>query len=76
MNVQEHTMCKTTHFARKMGGQNFHEFNAVLTSRDYIQPLWSEISVLLSLVSELECILVGKFCIFSTKMAVVEKVSL
>ena len=24
------------HFARKMGGQNFHKFNAVLTSRDYI----------------------------------------
>ena len=63
-------MCKTTHFARKMGGKNFHEFNAVLTSRDYIQPLWSEISVLLPLNFELESILVGKFCIFSTKMAV------
>ena len=69
-------MCKTAHFARKMGGQNFHKFNAVLTSRDYIQPLWSEISVLLPLDFELECFLVGKFCIFSTKMADFEKVLL
>ena len=30
------TMCKIAHFARQMGGQNFHKFNAVLTSRDYI----------------------------------------
>ena len=70
------TVCKTAHFARKMGGQNFHKFNAVLTSRDYIQPLWSEISALLHLDFELESILLGKFCIFSTKMAVFEKVSL
>ena len=69
-------MCKSIHFARKMGGQNFHKFNAVLTSKDYIYPLWSEISVLLPLDFELECILVGKFCILSTEMAVVEKVPL
>ena len=30
------TMCKIAHFARKMGGQNFNKFNAVLTSGDYI----------------------------------------
>ena len=35
-NYNECTMCKITHFARKMGGQNFHKFNAVITSRDYI----------------------------------------
>ena len=23
------TMCKIAHFARQMGGQNFHKFNAV-----------------------------------------------
>ena len=33
---ERYTMCKIAHFARKMGGQNFHKFNAVLTSRDYI----------------------------------------
>ena len=69
-------MCKTAHFARKMGGQNFHKFNAVLTSRDYIQPLWSEISVLLPLDFELECFLVGKFYICSNKMTDFEKVLL
>ena len=31
-----YTMCKIAHFARKMGGQNFNRFNAVLTSGDYI----------------------------------------
>ena len=69
-------MCKIALFVRKMGVQNFHKFNADLTSRDYIQPLWSEISVLLPLDFELECILVGKFCIFITEMADFEKVSL
>ena len=71
-----YTMCRIAHFARRMGGQNFQKFNAVLTSRDYISPLWSEISVLLPLYFELEFILVGKFYIFSTKMAGFEKVSL
>ena len=69
-------MCKIANFARKMGGQNFHMFNAVLTSKDYIQLLWSEISDLMPLDFELECILVVKFCIFSTEMADFEKVSL
>ena len=59
-----------------MEAQNYQKFNAVLTSRDYIQPLWSEISVLLALDFELECFLVGNFCIFSTKMADFEKVLL
>ena len=66
---KQYTMCKIAHFARKMGGQNFNKFNAVLTSGDYIWPLWSEISVVLPLDFELECILVGKFWIFSTEMA-------
>ena len=30
------TMCKIAHFARKMGGQNFHKLNAILACRDYI----------------------------------------
>ena len=34
--MPDYTMCKISHFARKMGGQNFHKFNAVITSRDYI----------------------------------------
>ena len=70
------TLCKITKFARKMGGQNFHKFNAVLTSRDHISPLQSEISVLLPLHFELECILVRKFHIFSSEMADFVKVSL
>ena len=70
------TMCKITHLARQMGGQNFQRFNAVLTSRDYIEPLWSEISVFMPLDFELERIFAGKFCIFSTEMVDFEKVSL
>ena len=36
LGIMEFTMCKIAHFARKMGGQNFNKFNAVLTSGDYI----------------------------------------
>ena len=35
-SCRSYTMCKIAHFARKMGGQNFNKFNAVLTSGDYI----------------------------------------
>ena len=67
------TMKKITHFSRKMGDQNFHKFNAVITFRGTISS-HSEVKLVSFIISFWAGVYLGE--IFCTKMAVVEKVSL
>ena len=61
-------MCKIAYFAGQMGGHNLNKVDGFLASRDYIQPLLSEISVREPLDYQPWELTVRKGHTFTTKM--------